>query len=241
MKKTLLTLAAGLFIASGSIAQNISIYESGQTVNVSGQALTYEVTGAVTNHHMIDFEFNNLGQTDAPWIITRRIMSQPVTWGNTYCWGILGQIGNCYPVSGDEYFDSQLLDIPAGGAGLVSTYVDSPESGSSHYRYYVSTDGSTYEDSVDIVVTSIATINEVAPSLTVNVAPNPASDYVKVTAQGVQEASVRIIDILGNVILTTTIQESKTIDVSEFRNGIYFISVESKGVKAVNRKVIVRH
>jgi hypothetical protein len=78
-------------------------------------------------------------------------------------------------------------------------------------------------------------------SVEVNVAPNPATDYVKVTAEGVESATVKMIDVLGNVILKETIKGSKTIDVSEFRNGIYFVIIEAEGVKTINRKVIVRH
>lgn len=241
MKRTLLSLAAGLLLASGTMAQNTSIFESGQAVNLSGTVFNYDLTAAATNEHMVDFIVNNLSQTGEPWIITRRILTQPATWSNYFCWGVTGQIGNCYPTSTNEFFDSDAFTIPAGGSGVLSTYVTSTESGTSTYRYYVSTDGTNFIDSVDILVSSSVGIEEITPSLTVNVAPNPASDYVKVTAQGVNQASIRIIDVLGNVIMTSTINESKTIDVSEFRNGIYFILVESAGVKAVNRKVIVRH
>jgi len=48
-------------------------------------------------------------------------------------------------------------------------------------------------------------------------------------------------DVLGNTLLSKKISGSETIDVSEFRNGIYFITMEAKGAKKINRKVIVRH
>ena len=50
------------------------------------------------------------------------------------------------------------------------------------------------------------------------------------------------VDVLGNVVLNeTSFNQTKKIDVSNFRNGIYFVKVESEGSKAITRKVVVRH
>jgi hypothetical protein len=59
---------------------------------------------------------------------------------------------------------------------------------------------------------------------------------------GIETASVRIVDVLGNVLLKeSTINGSKRLDVSNFRNGVYFVIVESHGTKSITRKVIVKH
>ncbi len=237
MKKTLLLLATGLLLASGSFAQNITINEYGETINVSGQIIDVTANEADTTYIL----FNNLSQSNQPWIITRRILTQPVGWENYLCWGLNGGIGICYPVSLVEYSNSNSETIPASNSGKLSAYVTPNQAGVAWYRYYISTDGATYLDSVDLRVTSTLSIAEVAPSLNVSIAPNPSSEFITVTAEGVNKATVRIIDVLGNLILTNEITESKMFDVSEYRNGIYFIIVESNGAKTVNRKVIIHH
>ena len=64
---------------------------------------------------------------------------------------------------------------------------------------------------------------------------------IKVNAEGIENTSVKMIDVLGNEIMKGSFKGTKTIDVSEFRNGIYFIIVEAPGAKTINKKVIVRH
>jgi hypothetical protein len=93
---------------------------------------------------------------------------------------------------------------------------------------------------VQVTLTPLA-IEEITPQLSMNLAPNPASKQVTVTAMGVESAAIKMYDVLGNTLLSKTISGSETIDVSEFRNGIYFITMEAKGAKKINRKVIVRH
>lgn len=241
MKKTLLSLIAiaGL---SMSLSAQIEIYVDAGTVNMSGEVENYALTGAVSDHHMVDFIYANLSENDETWTITRRVMSQPASWSNYFCWGQNGQFGNCYDTSYLEYFNSGSLVISSQTEGLVSTYVNAPDAGTAVYRYYVSNDGgTTFLDSIDLMVSSTADVPVItAEQLSVKVAPNPATEYILVSTTGASSATVRIIDILGNQILKSTISESKTIDVSEYRNGIYFVIVESKGT-TINRKVIVRH
>jgi hypothetical protein len=128
------------------------------------------------------------------------------------------------------------------GGTLASDITPDPAVGAtSTYRYYVHEAGQAYEDSIDIEVSFTASIPEIAPSLTVSVAPNPATEFITVTAAGVEKATIKMVDVLGNVVLKETFISSKKIDVTEFRNGIYFIIVEADGVKPVSRKIIVRH
>lgn len=244
MKKTLLLLVTGLVLSAGSFAQSVVITLPGSVTNISGQTEVEIVTTAIANGHLVDFHVFNATAGVLDMAVTRRIMNQTAGWSNYFCWGTTNgsgvAYGNCYPASADEYYYSDIYPVDAGDTAILNTYATIPTAGTATYRYYF-TVGGVNIDSVVLQINSIVSLDEVAPILSVNVAPNPASDYVKVTAQGVGKASVRIIDILGNVIMTSTINESKIIDVTEFRNGIYFIIVESGGVKAVNRKVIVRH
>jgi hypothetical protein len=71
--------------------------------------------------------------------------------------------------------------------------------------------------------------------------PNPASDFVLISTNGIDNATIKIIDVLGNTIYLENISTSKKIDVSDYKNGIYFITIESSDSKIVNRRLIVKH
>lgn len=189
---------------------------------------------------MIDFLITNNTGAATDMYVTRRIMSEPNGWEEYMCWGADGQLGLCYAPSPNEYFNSTAVNFADGETGRLSTYINSTGNGVAVYRFYVSYDGQNYIDSVDFQVNGVASAPEITPELTVGVQPNPASDNITIKAGGVNSASVQIVDVLGNVILNTTVSGTKNINVAEYRNGIYFVNVSANGTR-VSRKVIVRH
>ena len=231
MKKTLLSLLAASALALSSYGQGLVIYLDGGSTDVSGQEQSVaDITFDAFNEHLVDFIVNNDQGSAQDWVITREILNETSGWSNTFCWGINGAAGNCYPASADILWTSPSLSIPSGGAGKLSTYVNAPTAGTATYRYHVSTDGSNYIDFVDVTVTSVLGVDE-KPSITASVAPNPATSYVTIKANGVNTASVTLVDVLGNVVRKETMSGSKTINVSEFKNGIYFLRIEAEGNK----------
>jgi hypothetical protein len=49
-------------------------------------------------------------------------------------------------------------------------------------------------------------------------------------------------DVLGNIIYRDIITNgSKLIDVSDFKNGVYFVVIDPVGMKPTNRKLIIKH
>jgi hypothetical protein len=53
--------------------------------------------------------------------------------------------------------------------------------------------------------------------------------------------TIRIVDVLGNVVTKESITGTKKIDLSNYRNGVYFITIETSNGKTINRKLIVKH
>jgi hypothetical protein len=241
MKKTLLSMVAVIAVTSLSFAQGLNINLDGTATDISGTTqVAPEITSDVMNHHLLDFIVNNETSSNQDWKITRLILNQTAGWSNYLCWGPTPGIGLCYPVSTDLQWSSGSESIPVNGAGKLQTYVSAPTGGSATYRYYVSTDGVTFLDSIDVQVNSVLGLNE-KPSLTVSVIPNPANSYVSVSTHGVNTATVTLVDVLGNVVLKETMNDSKTIPVADYKNGIYFLRIDSEDQKAVTRKLIVRH
>ena len=58
---------------------------------------------------------------------------------------------------------------------------------------------------------------------------------------GVQDANMKMVDVLGNLVIQKNISSSENIDISSFRSGVYIISFDVPGMKSIMRKVIVKH
>ena len=188
--------------------------------------------------------------SDEQWRITRVKQSVPAGWNDQVCWP-----PQCYPTSGDTYITPNTAGNPApiivnGTDQTTNSELaelkpqvspDQSANGVATYMYYITDLAGNYVDSVGLRFNFTLDVQE-APSLSVNVAPNPADNYIKIKATGSNEATVKIVDVLGNVVMKETfIESSKTVDVTDFKNGIYFIRVEAPGAQTINRKVIVRH
>lgn len=112
-----------------------------------------------------------------------------------------------------------------------------------HYRYYIN-DVATgdYLDSIDLEVNFVLAVAPIKQNATISLSPNPASENVAVSLGSADNGTVRIVDVLGNVVYNETIYSgSKNIDVSNFKNGVYFVIIDPADAKPVNRKLIVRH
>src|SRR3989338_518338 len=224
MKKIILSILS--LVAVGFTFAQTSITLDGSSVNISGTTYTHELSGAVSDEHIVDFIIHNETGSSQPWMVTRRHLNNPAGWEEYLCWGLNGAFGNCYLHDPATYWSSNSEGILADSSGRLSTYVTCSTSGTALYRYYISTDGQNFIDSVDLQVTNTLSVEE-KPSLSVSVAPNPASESITVNATGVGSVSVRMVDVLGNLVLSeTNFSTKKTIDVSRFRNGVYFIMID---------------
>lgn len=239
MKKLLLSFLS-VTVLFGASAQ-VSITVDGSTTDISGTIYDHELTSSVTDEHIVDFIVHNETGSDQPWKITRVNLLNPAGWEEYVCWGLNGAFGNCYLHDPASPWSSNSESILADSSGRLSTYITCSTAGVGLYRYYVSTDGINFIDSVDLRINNVLSVEEKA-ELTVSVAPNPATDNIIVTANGVTPASVKVVDVLGNIVLNETVfSNKKNIDVTRFRNGVYFVIIEADGVKPITRKVIVRH
>jgi hypothetical protein len=54
-------------------------------------------------------------------------------------------------------------------------------------------------------------------------------------------ASLKMVDVLGNIVYRDVMSNSKTIVTSNFKTGVYFVTLEQTGIKPVSRKIIIRH
>ena len=245
MKKILLTtIILSLFSLIGN--SQIEINVEGQSTDISGTVLQINIDPSsgnipTTGEYLLDLEIHNNTGINKSWRITRKELSVPAAWVDMLCFT------SCFPPSTLETYctPASVPLVVANGTSAIVILHFSPELATATtaiYRYYVSTDCSTFEDSVDIQFNyTAAGLKSLKNNATFNIAPNPANDYTVVTSAGVENSNVKIVDVLGNVVYVETISSTKKIDLSEFKNGIYFVTIETSDAKISNRKLIVRH
>ncbi len=240
MKKIILSLFSLTLIATVANAQAITINVAGTPTDISGTEHNEVLVTAGSDQHLVDFIVTNNTDSTQSLSITRSHISLTPGWSDYFCWGLSGQAGMCYDVQAAAVWTCSAETVGDGEQGTLQAYINAPNGGTSTIRYYIN-DGSTYLDSVDLVITSTASIQENV-SLSLNVSPNPANNVVNINMTGVNKADVKIVDVLGNIVFNETVAETtKKVDVSRFRNGIYFITVDAEGIKPTTRKLIIRH
>ena len=239
-------------IGFASFAQNnIVIHLDGQTTDISGQ--THNVIAPSGDSFDIPFDVVNNTGASAQWRITRKQLSVPTGWTDALCWG-----HSTDPFGGTCYSSGQmnanpwttpgtqavLFTINDGEYGKMKVSVD-PENntfGQAHYRYYITTNGLTMLDSVDLVVDYLAAVKPaVKEEISITVAPNPSTEYVNIQFTGVDQLQLKMVDALGNVIAREVLTSNRKINVSDLNSGIYFLVFEAPGSKSITRKLVVRH
>lgn len=258
MKKILLGLSAIIALSiSGVHAQDgIEIHLDGAGPDISGGTHSVNLYGSSPDlsggMYVVHFIVTNNTGSDKQWRITRQKMSVPSTWVDQICWPPL-----CYNTSGDTYMTPNSGSYPApiivdGTSTTTNSEVaeikpqitpDQSSAGYAHYRYYI-TDVTTgeYMDSVDLELNYVLGVQTLKQTPIVNVSPNPANENVNISLGTIENSSIRILDVLGKTIYTeNNANGTKSIDVSNFKNGVYFVMIEVPGMKTITRKLIVKH
>ncbi len=108
------------------------------------------------------------------------------------------------------------------------------------YEYKVRTtcaDGTLGEfSSIENFTTSPLREDEIAFEFHVDVYPNPASDVLYIDYMSLQQVSIQLFDITGNLINIITISEEKDLiwaDISNLPKGVYFLHVSDSTEKMV--------
>ena len=253
MTKTLFFFLS-FFIAGFIYSQdNIVIYLDAQTTDLSSGVAPYAVAAPSAAVFDVLFEIHNNSANTQKWRITRQQISVPGGWTDGLCWG-----HSTDPFGGACYSSTQmstnpwttpggaavLFDLLPGEFGKLKTDYNPADgvSGTAHYRYYVTNAaGSSYLDSVDVIVDYVAEVKPVKDPVTVSMVPNPADDYINIAVTGNETFQFKILDAMGSTVMRDQVSTSKKINTSEFKSGVYFIAFEGVSTKPFTRKIIIRH
>jgi hypothetical protein len=248
--KKLLIFILSLTTAITTYAQDqngISVVLQGTNNDISG--LVYQTTAPGPELFDINLNFiNNTNQT-LKWRVTRKRLNVPAGWSDQLCWGHSSNplAAFCYLESNQNPWNSPLSDtfnVAVGEYGKLKCEInpDDLTSGTATYRYYVSSDGVNFQDSVDVQVEfNVASIKPNKEEISVSIVPNPATDYIQISMTGIESASLKMVDVFGSTILKENIGSTKKLNVSDFNSGIYFLVFDLPGRKSFTRKVIIRN
>ena len=243
-----------LFFISSFFAQdNIVIYLDGQSTDLSSGSGPHMVAAPSAAAFDVTFNVYNNAANTQKWRITRSHISVPAGWADGLCWGHATD-----PFGGSCYSSTQMNSSPwtsPGGAAVLFDLLPGeygkmkPDfnpadgiSGTGHYRYYITNaSGTTYLDSVDVIVDYVADVKPLKDPVTVTLVPNPADDYINISVSGAESFQFKILDAMGSTIMRDQVNSTKKINTSEFKSGVYFISFEGQSTKPFTRKVIIRH
>ncbi len=87
------------------------------------------------------------------------------------------------------------------------------------------------------LVTENSTSVQSVSAIDISCYPNPAKDVVTFKASSAQIAVLKIFDALGKLVYNSTINGSKTLDVSGFKSGIYVVNIDNR----INKKLVIQH
>jgi len=246
--KKLYTIIFTLFLVN-SYAQ-ITINHDSQSEDLSGQ--TYTMVAPNYQAFDVSFHINNETGLTKQWIVTRYRVNVPEGWSDFLCWG-----HGTDPFGGTCFSSSQMnsnpwtspasqslqFDVNDGEFAKLKATIDADDwvSGTAHYRYYISEGSNNFVDSVDLVIQFTANVAPIKEVISVSIVPNPATDFIQISINGIESASFKMVDALGSTMLKETINSNRKINTSDFKSGLYFIVFDIPGQKSITRKVIIKH
>lgn len=87
-----------------------------------------------------------------------------------------------------------------------------------------------------------AAISSATSEVVVNAYPNPAINNLTVSATGISESFVvRLTDVLGKVVFEEVSSGTKKIDVSDYKNGVYLVSIFNEGDLIQTKRIVIKH
>jgi len=249
MKKVYLLLAAIGVISTSAMAQvEIREFSGGQAVGNDLSGTTW--TENVTTEGTITLTFNVLNTSGSQKVLkVNRVRVQEVaTWSDYLCWGPNPDPnfeGTCYPASAMNMVNWTTpsgVTVNDNDDANLQVDVDVQSAGTGIYRYIIM-DGSTKMDSIDVQFNSSLSIqDQTEEPLGMTAYPNPANNYLTIATTGTDgNCVVRITDVLGKVVYSDEMGATKKLDVSEFKNGVYLVTVTEKGQLVQTRRIVVKH
>lgn len=243
MAKFLLIVFLFSFTLISFSQDGITIKVHGNNTDYSSNQGTYIINATqadlVGGKLVIDLEVGNNTAYAQNWNVTRlKANDVPSGWIDNMCL----TPGVCYdPSNLNPWTTTNALPVAVSGTAQILFDIKPNSYTASNYILFLGDGNGNYEDSIKIQVNYALGIKENKQTTSFSMYPNPANENLIINIPNIDKGHLKIVDLLGNTVLTETIDSNSKIDVSEFKNGIYFITVDAEGVKFANRKLVVKH
>lgn len=202
--------------------------------NVSGSQIIVDTIPSV-NIALPHLYINNNSGATKNWMITRKSIIQPNDWFNYLCWGQL-----CYGASSLSVWSTNTTTLNDSASKELDIYIGAPTVGNAHYRYYVSSDGINYIDSVDVIVNITITIGICDHAIEdAMLYPNPACNKINIRNFTNSSHSLIIYDYAGYQVIYQENLRSKQIDVSMLKNGSYLFVIRDNDTFQITRQKVI--
>jgi hypothetical protein len=217
------------------------------------------------------FYVKNTSGINQQWQVKRVKVNVPAGWSDQLCWPpeCYNTIGNVFTTPHDMC-DKQAPAVFPGTSDCSVTirdpfdvadcdsFITNPQTysaeiipkiiptfGSSSvaiYTYYI-IDAFTQQnvDSLTLSFSYTTSIQEKKQTNTLSISPNPADGYVTINLEGSESAIVKMVDVLGNEVLNKNVSGSTKINTSDFKSGVYFVTINGDSKKTTTKKLVIRH
>lgn len=157
----------------------------------------------------------------------------PTSWSFGFC-----DNNSCYPISISSNSNTFTLDKDS--SFHLSVHI-SPKGVSSDIVVPVSLNGGGLRKTIYIKININATgiTNEKISSI--NVYPNPTSDYLVIDNNMLEADGLLIYNNMGKVVLNTTVENNTNIDLSNFSNGNYIAVLTKENKKVFTKSITLAH
>ncbi len=262
MKKIILNSIAIFGITLSSIAQDGIKIHVKKTGILSDLVLTGDLTDYSSGHSafvyntsltgtlIFDIDIENTTGSEKAWRVTRiNEIGMPSNWTNSICCGV-----KCFPASAMNPYVTPIsiysvnpqiintIDVSNGEDGQMSLHVNASSVGSGLFTLYLTDNkNTTHEDSIQIQIIYTLGIDDLMSNSSFSLYPNPANNHLSIQLKNNEKGNLKIVDLVGNIIYSESIVSNSKINVSEFKNGIYFVLVETNGVQTQMEKLVIKH
>jgi hypothetical protein len=251
MKDIYVALLTVLSTAAVSFSQvEIRLFEGGVAVGPDVSGTVVEMVATTDDIYAKTFSVQNTSGASASFKVTRFRLSAPPAWKDGLCWGpfpdanVEGQCFSYSQMATNPWTTPNEASMNASVNGNMVVDIHTEGAGYAHYRYYI-LQGSSVVDSVDLGVSSTLSVPQQQPQqeepVSVSAYPNPANSQLTIATTGLESAQIRITDVLGKLVYEETTSSTKKIDVSDFKNGVYLVTVLEKGKAIQTKRVVVKH
>jgi hypothetical protein len=212
--------AAGLFQTSWGNLENSIIRYDGVNWKTVGGGITSSSWASIYNMRVLNNELYVVGSFEQAGGIPAQCIAK---WDGLQWCGFNSNF-NLYPI-----FDVALYNNEIYIAGSFFTIDGDSIRGMAKYI-------GTGPDTCGAINVGVA--EQIDLNSFIDIYPNPSTDFITVSSSNIQtELSVKIFNLLGELIFADTAKNNYSIDIGNWSNGIYVIQV-SDGRNTLNQKII---